>query len=245
MAQPTTQTASLNVRHIDPNDETSMARFLDGIAAGFSSTRLSRAFITEIDNTPPPYPAPSVDTTRILQHVAKNIIDGAHAGSELVEAGDFSALAVWETTSYRGLAFTETIQNPGPIRGYWTNTVRSLKEKYIGVERKPDGSQGLKPFYHLGFLVRNPDQEKVPGAISALVKPWLARAEQEGVPVWLEATYPHARDIYLHFGFRVVETVSVGTGLRNAEGWPAEGDEAIGVEAWMMIYDKHMPSTSA
>lgn len=240
MAQTTSSAGTLEVHRIDPNDEVSLNRFLDGIAAGFSSTRLSRAFITEIDNTPPPYPAPSFNTARVRQHVGKNIIQGAHDGSEVVEAGDFSALAVWETTSYRGVAFTDAIKDVGPLRSQWRNAVSSLKKQYIGLETKADGSQGLKPFYHLAFLVRNPTVENVPGAISAVVKPWLARAEQEGVPVWLEATYPHARDIYLHFGFRTVETIYIGKGSRSAEGWPAIGDEAIGVEAYMMIYDKHL-----
>lgn len=240
MLQLTSPVTQLGFHRIDPNDEASLTRFLDGIAAGFSNTRLSRAFITEIDNTPPPYPSPSFNTARVRQHVAANITQGAHDGSEVVEAGDFSALAVWETTAYRGLAFTDAIKDVGPIRSQWRNAVARLKEQSIGLETKADGSQGLKPFYHLGFLVRNPNVDSVPGAISAVVRPWLARAEQECVPVWLEATYPHARDIYLHFGFRVVETIFIGQGSRSAEGWPATGEEATGVQAWMMIYDKHL-----
>lgn len=213
---------------------------IDGIAAAFHETRLSRAFITEIDNTPPPYPSPALDVARIRQHLAKGITDGAHSGAELVQAGNFSALAVWETTSYKGVPFTDTLRNVGPVREEWRTKVRRSKEQYLGLETKTDGSQDLKPHYHLGFLVRNPDVENVPGAISAVVKPWLMRAEEEGVPAWLEATYSHAVDIYKHFGFRVVEVVTIGKGARSVEGWPASGHEAAGVDAWIMIYDKHL-----
>ncbi|KAK5086153.1 hypothetical protein LTR70_010388 [Exophiala xenobiotica] len=238
MAQPSTEQAPLKVNSIDPDHEPSMNRFLDGIAASFSNTMLSRAFITEIDNTPPPYPSPSINGPRIRRHLTPGITDGAHSGAELVEAGDFSALALWETTSYRGVPFTDSLRNVGPIRGEWRTKVRQCKEKYIGLETKGDGKEDFKPFYHLGFLARNPDQKAVPGAISAVVKPWLKRAEEEGVPVWLEATYEHAVDVYKNWGFRLVETIRIGEGSRSAEGWPEEGGE--GVCGYAMIYDAHL-----
>ena len=238
MADSPSTPSTVRANPIDPHDSASLDRFLDGIAASFANTALSRAFITEIDSTPPPYPAPSINIARIRRHITPGITDGAHSGAELVEAGDFSALAVWETTSYRGIPFTETLRNVGPIREEWRLKVRRCKEKYIGLETKQEGSEDFKPFYHLGFLARNPEQRAVPGAISAVVKPWLRRAEEEGVPVWLEATYVHAMEVYKHFGFRVVETIRVGVGARSKEGWPEEGGE--GVCAYAMIYDGHL-----
>ncbi len=238
MAQPSPESTPLKANHIDANDEISMNRFLDGMAAGFGNTMLSRAFITEIDSTPPPYPSPSFNVPRIRRHITPGITDGAHSGAELVEAGDFSALAVWETTSYRGIPFTDTMRNVGPIREEWRNKVRQSKEKYIGLETREDGTEDFKPFYHLGFLARNPNQQSVQGAISAVVKPWLKRAEEEGVPVWLEATYEHAVDVYEHFGFRLVEVIRIGKGSGSAAGWPEEGGE--GVCGYAMIYDRHM-----
>ncbi len=95
------------------------------------------------------------------------------------------------------------------------------------------------PHYHLSFLARNPDHPaKTPGAISAVVLPFLDRAREEGVPVWLEATYPHAVSVYEHYGFRICEEVSVGKGKVNLEGWPEEGGE--GVTAWGMVWDGHL-----
>lgn len=236
-----TTSAAIPTRFIDPNDEPSLNRFLDGMAAGFANAALSRAFITEIDNTPPPYPSPAFNVPRVRRHIAQGITDSAHHGAELVEAGDFSALAVWETTSYRGVPFSERMRNIGPVREEWRTKVQAMKEKYIGTSTSAAGVQELKPFYHLGFLARNPLQENsVKGAISAVIRPWLERAEKEGVPIWLEATYDHAVDVYKHYGFRLVETLKIAVGSRNAVGWPEEGGE--GVCGYCMIYDRHLRS---
>lgn len=229
---------TLQVNHIDPNDETSLTRFLNGIAAAFTNTHLSRAFITEIDNTPSPYPSPTINIPRLRKHLSPGITDGARSGAELVEAGNFSALAVWETTTYRGVPFSETMRDVGPIREEWRRKIRELKEKYIGMETKEDGTEDFKPFYHLGFLCRNPEEVSVQGAIGAVMRPWLRRAEEEGVPVWLEATYEHAVEVYEHFGFRLIEVVTVGKGVRNAEGWPEVS--GVGVSGYAMIYDAHL-----
>ena len=231
-------TSTPKVSYIPKNDQAALDKFLDGMATAFSSTPLSRAFITEIDDTPPPYSASTVTPARIREHIAPGITDGFRDGAELVEAGDYSALAVWETTEYRGKPFTEQATNVGLVREHWRRTVSELKSKYIGKEVKEDGSEDYKPFYHLGFIVRNPTVPNVPGSISAVMRPWLKRAEEEGVPVWLEATYEHAVDVYKHFGFRLVETVTVGEGCRSSEGFPEEGGP--GVFAYAMIYDKHL-----
>lgn len=227
---------ALEAKQINVDDEASLNHFLDGMAAGFANAALSRAFICEIDNTPPPYPSPTFNAARVRRHLSQGITDGARRGSELVEAGNFSSLAVWETTSYKGLPFSETLKNIGPIREEWRTKIKELKEKHIGTVTKEDGTTELNPFYHLGFLARNPLQtENVKGAISAVVKPWLERAEKEGVPVWLEATYSHAVEVYQHYGFRLVEEIRIGVGKRNALGWPEDGGE--GVCGYGMIYD--------
>jgi len=100
----------------------------------------------------------------------------------------------------------------------------------------------LRPFYHLAFLARNPDVPSVPGAISAVVLPFLDRARNEGVPAWLEATTPHAAAVYQHFGFRVVDHITIGVGKINADGWPEEGGQ--GVTSYAMIYDSHLQTLS-
>lgn len=56
------------------------------------------------------------------------------------------------------------------------------------------------------------------GAVRALLDPYLHRASEEGVPVWLEATSEHSRDVYLHFGFKVTDTVVIGRGSVDEDG---------------------------
>lgn len=94
----------------------------------------------------------------------------------------------------------------------------------------------IKPHYHLDFLARNPDiSPKVPGAISAVVRPYLARAKQEGLSVWLEATSLDVVPLYEYFGFRVMEEILVGKGKVDRSGRLQTGGE--GVKAWLMVVD--------
>ena len=94
----------------------------------------------------------------------------------------------------------------------------------------------LRPHYHLSFLARVPGREAVKGAISAVMLPFLAKAGEEGMPVWLEATSPRGVGVYEHYGFRVCEEVTIGVGRVDADGWPKEGGE--GIKAWGMLWDR-------
>jgi len=81
---------------------------------------------------------------------------------------------------------------------------------------------------------------KIPGAISAVVLPYLARAEQDQLSVWLEATSLDVVTLYQHFGFRVLEEITVGVGRVDGSGAPRKGGE--GVKAWLMLVDNHESS---
>jgi hypothetical protein len=128
----------------------------------------------------------------------------------------------------------------------WRIAVARMRAQYVGYAEEPDSAseapvlettqeRNLKPHYHLSFLARVPGREDVKGAISAVMLPFLAKARDEGVPVWLEATYPHAVVVYEHYGFRVCEEVTIGVGRVGADGWPKVGGE--GVKAWGMLWD--------
>jgi len=80
----------------------------------------------------------------------------------------------------------------------------------------------------------------VPGSIRSVIEPFLKRCVTENVPAWLEATTPKAAELYKHYGFQVVEQITVGKGKVDALGWPAEGESAVGVTAYAMIYDDHL-----
>lgn len=237
-------TISLSSNVVASTDTKSINRGIEALCRAFRLTHLCIAFITEIDNTPPPYPSPSVDHARLVAHFSPGVLPAVQEhGAVMVEAGDFSAVAVWEPPTFAGVPFPEKMRNGRPIREEWANACKAAKEKYLGttveVVTADDGSQTrttkIKPFYHLWILGRDPDAPVVPGAVSAVVKPFLARAKEEALPVWLEATTKHAAAIYEHYGFVIVEELTVGQGRRDQDGWPKM--DGPGVTAWAMIYN--------
>ncbi|OTB13506.1 hypothetical protein K445DRAFT_304275 [Daldinia sp. EC12] len=79
-------------------------------------------------------------------------------------------------------------------------------------------------YWKLSLMARDPAVEYVPGAVRAVMVPFMEKFtsdQNEGgaMPVWLEAGSERARDIYAHFGFREVGEVVTG-----------------GVKTWGMIY---------
>lgn len=241
----TTTTSSPSPEYLD--------RFISSIASAFHNTFLTTAFICEIDAIPPPYPpaVPSpITQARCAQHFARGIRESvsnppSHSqhNAILTEAGGWAAVASWEPPSYSGPAFSEAKSNPGPVLSEWKAATARMRAQNVGYadneSRAVDGTEKrsvkLKPHYHLAFFARVPGREDVKGAISAVMLPFLAKARDEGVPVWLEATDPHAVAVYEHYGFRICEKVTVGVGRVGADGWPKEGAE--GVTAWGMLWD--------
>ena len=246
---------------ISPNSQEDISRFISAISAAFSGTALTTTFIVSLDSTPPPYPSPLIDSARRQRHFAQKILASASSGAELVHAGDWSALALWESPSYQGKTFIDAETRPPALLSEWRSKVKQAKEKWLakpGVYTpvstgEDSGSESpsnqappisdstqLRPFYHLSFLARNPAKPRVPGSINAVITPFLERAKAENVPAWLEATTPQAARLYMHYGFRVVEIITVGEGKVDVLGWPAEGPTALGVTAYAMIYDDHL-----
>ncbi len=135
-------------------------------------------------------------------------------------------------TSLLSSAPEPSAHQAGSIKAEWKALVRAAKQKYIGIDPK---DQTFKPHFHLDFLGRNPDVLKVPGAVSAVVVPFLGLAEQDNLPVWLEATSPDVVRLYKNFGFRVIQEITIGVGRIDAEGYTKEGGE--GVKAWLMLIE--------
>ncbi len=67
------------------------------------------------------------------------------------------------------------------------------------------------------------------GVIRALLEPYLLQAREVGLPTWLDATNEHARDVYAHFGFEVVEEVVIGKGCLDGKGNLVPGGEGVTV----------------
>jgi hypothetical protein len=194
---------------------------------------LTTAFTTEIDQTPPPYPSPTISSQRFTAHFYRGIHGAFASGATLLCSPSIahpSAVALWEPPHFQGVPFDQLHAEPGPILREWQLHTARMRAEYVGET----------PFWHLGFLGRNPspDVERVAGAVSALVLPVLERCRREGVVAWLEATSESAVSVYEHFGFRVCEVVRLGVGRVSETGWPEEGGK--GERAWGMIFDGHL-----
>ena len=219
--------------NLESNNE--LNRFIDIIVHAFSTTPLTTGFIANIDSTPPPYPSPLIDSARRHKHFAQGIIDSAESGAEIVQAGDWSAVALWESPDYKGKPFIDSKAKPGPLLGEWRTKVTAAKKKYLA---SPTDPNEIRPFYHFSFLARNTAVPKVAGSIAAVIEPYLQRARDDNAPAWVEATTKQAADIYAFYGFRLVETITIGKGQVDAAGWPSEGGE--GITAYALIYDTHL-----
>jgi hypothetical protein len=62
----------------------------------------------------------------------------------------------------------------------------------------------------------------------------MRRAQLENVPIWLEATTPNSRKLYLSMGFEEIEEIILGKGKvdKNANLQPG----GPGVPLWAMVW---------
>jgi hypothetical protein len=72
------------------------------------------------------------------------------------------------------------------------------------------------------------------GVIRALIEPYIARAREEGVPIWLEAASDHSKQVYEHLGFKHVSTLRMGEGKASPEGELQDGGEGIPIYAMIL-----------
>jgi ribosomal protein S18 acetylase RimI-like enzyme len=75
-------------------------------------------------------------------------------------------------------------------------------------------------------MARDPER-KDKGAVRAVIEPFIVRAKEERMPIWLSAANTRARDVYAHFGFRVIEVF---------EMYPkSRATEVEGIKTWCMV----------
>lgn len=72
------------------------------------------------------------------------------------------------------------------------------------------------------------------GVIRALFEPYIARAKEDGVPIWLEAVTEHSKQVYEHLGFRTVATLRMGPGKASPDGELQDGGEGIPIYAMIL-----------
>ncbi|KAI1135378.1 hypothetical protein F5Y05DRAFT_180846 [Hypoxylon sp. FL0543] len=144
------------------------------------------------------------------------------AGGFIAEAGGFAAVACWEPGEV-GEPYSShaSVLAQRPLFAKFVKGWRDImrRQLYPIVECVSGGK-----YWKLSLMARDPAVEYVPGAVRAVLAPFIERftsdQNQGGpMPVWLEASSDKARAVYAHFGFRDVGET-----------------EVRGIKTWCMIY---------
>ncbi|KAL4969028.1 uncharacterized protein BDV14DRAFT_196347 [Aspergillus stella-maris] len=190
-------------------------RIAEVISAAFSRSLLIAYLLRKPDSA---WPTDDIPADIIGPHFRNKVTTRAGLGAELVEAGDFAAVAVWFPP---GISTpTEGVTDP-KLLDYLDNLF-PIRKKHL---------QG-RDHWNLNLIGRH-HQRTEPGVVRAVIEPYVKKAREQGVPLWLEAINDHARDVYQRFGFRTVAEVRVGVGRSNSRGELDENGEGIVVYAMM------------
>lgn len=141
-------------------------------------------------------------TPELLYKAGKGRVEAkVAAGAVVVEAADFAAVACWEPPAAVPHPLTEVqlqeLAVERPVFAHFARDLLAAKSEYLGAEQ---------PCWVLSLMARDPDR-KDKGAVRAVIEPYVARAREEGLPLWLVAGNSRARDVYGYLGFRVVKTI--------------------------------------
>lgn len=129
------------------------------------------------------------------------------SGAFIAEAGDFSAYALWLPPGSHKPAKTAHDFDAMERRGQVVSTAFAREVEKTKTELIRSVYQ--QEFWQLVLLGRDPRKGNVSGAVTAVLRPFVDQAITDNKPIWLETTSEHARDIYLHFGWRIVRTITI------------------------------------
>ncbi|KAI0853878.1 hypothetical protein F5Y00DRAFT_269238 [Daldinia vernicosa] len=206
-------------------------RYIQGLASAVSRASATDPLTVMFqgEKLPPGQTTKDVDLATMQRIVYDSAITRLTAkiaaGGFVVEAGGFAAVACWEPgragDPHRMDVSTAAVSGKRPLFKAFVDRVTELMRVHLYpiAERVSAGR-----YWKLSLMARDPAVEYVPGAVRAVLVPFMERFtsdQNEGgaMPVWLEAGNERARDIYAHFGFREVGEIITG-----------------GVKTWGMIY---------
>ena len=98
--------------------------------------------------------------------------------------------------------------------------------------RDADGNP-VKRYHYLFFLATDP-KARGKGLASEVVARFQQKATADGLPIWLEATTKHSRDVYKRLGFEELHEMKLGKGTHAASGVVEKG--GAGVSTFAMIW---------
>ncbi|KIW42577.1 uncharacterized protein PV06_06114 [Exophiala oligosperma] len=173
----------------------------------------------------------TVVTAELLYPAARaRVAAKVGAGSFVAEAADFAAVVCWEPPEAVAPLVSETeLQEMAKARPVFSRFVRDMQDFKVATFGTSQA------YWNMSLMARDPDRNDK-GAVRAVIEPFVARAKRDGRPIWLCAANERARDVYAHFGFRVVGVIYSALdpkdddANRNGEGQ----ENKKGVKTWCM-----------
>ncbi|EXJ63615.1 uncharacterized protein A1O5_11376 [Cladophialophora psammophila CBS 110553] len=206
--------------------EEDLHKFAHVIAAAFSNDALNRYLFLGRESQPDHPKLEHFDHR--VQYWLPHIKTRFEGGGILIQTYDWAGVALWLPPGVE-----KPVNNASPISegaAEYRQKFDALKKKYLGD----------RTYWYLNLIARAPTRlekgmvrstwDAYAGwecAIRNLVDPFLKKAREQNIPVWLEATNQHAREVYSHLGFRTVEQVRIGEGIVNADGWAQPNGEGV------------------
>jgi len=124
-------------------------------------------------------------------------------------ADDVAGAALWSPPGGNRLG-------PAAVEQHWRRTVvpsiaSDELARYASFRKVLDSMTPAEPHWYLGLLGTRPERQRT-GIARALLEPMLARADREGIPVFLETGAPENVAFYERFGFGVAAEAPVPKG---------------------------------
>lgn len=149
-------------------------------------------------------PSAQVTVESIYESTLPRIETKVGLGSLIVEADNFAAVACWEPPGAVHRNHTneelEELSKGRPIFATFIGDIEAARKDCLGEDQK---------CWQLSLMARDPLRTSK-GAVRAVIEPFVKRAKEEKVPLWLVAGNERARDVYAYFGFEVVKVVYLG-----------------------------------
>ncbi|CCH42246.1 hypothetical protein BN7_1790 [Wickerhamomyces ciferrii] len=153
----------------------------------------------------------------------KRIQELTQAGAEVVQINDYNAVAVWLPPE-KTYPIARTDKTNEAIEEF-KHKAKALIDKF---------KYDKLPHWTLTHIGKNPN-ELNKGSITPLVRPYLDKAKEQGISASLFAANEHAKEVYLHWGFEVLDYLILGEGKVNSEG---ELDpNGSGLKIYLMAYN--------
>ncbi|KAI0130957.1 hypothetical protein F4814DRAFT_404328 [Daldinia grandis] len=206
-------------------------RYIQGLASAVSQASATDPLtvLFQGEKLPPGQTTKNVDLATMQRIVYDSAITRLAtklaAGAFVVEAGGFAAVACWEPARVGDTHHIDvpTVAASGqrPLFKAFVDGATELMHVHLyPIAQRVSAGR----YWKLSLMARDPAVEYVPGAVRAVLVPFMERFtsdQNEGgpMPVWLEAGNERARNIYAHLGFREVGEIVTG-----------------GIKTWGMMY---------